>query len=103
MSLGFSTGNLVLFAQLAWKTAQNARKAWGEHDELTRDVSSLQVVIEHLEKEASKTESPINRPDDKCKKELRDIVGGCEKALEVLNRVLEKYNALSERERSAKK
>lgn len=103
MSFGFSVGDVVLFAQLALKTVQNARKACGEHDELTREVSSLHIVIERLEKEASKPESPINRPDDNCKKELRDIVDGCKKALELLNRVLEKYNALSERERSAKR
>ena len=103
MSFGFSAGDIVLFVQLASKTVQNARKACGEHDELTREVSSLHVVIERLEKEASKPESPINRPDDKCNKELGDIVSGCNKPLKVLNRVLEKYNTLSERERSAKK
>lgn len=103
MSFGFSAGDVVLFVRLAWKTVQNARKACGEHDELTREVSSLHVVIERLEKEASKPESPINRPNDKCKKELQDIVSGCEKVLKALNSVLEKYNALSKRERSAKR
>lgn len=103
MSFGFSAGDIVLFVQLAWKTVQNARKACGEYDELTREVSSLYVVIERLEKEASKPESPINHPDDKCNKELDNIVSGYKKPLKVLNRVLEKYNTLSERERSAKK
>ena len=40
---------------------------------------------------------------NKCEEELRGIVDGCEKVLRVLNRVLEKYNALGEKERSAKK
>ena len=103
MSFGFSVGDVVLLGQLAWKAVQNSQKACAEHDELTREVSSLHVVIRRLEKEAAKPESPLNRSGDHCKKELSVIVGGCEKVLKMLNRVLEKYNTLSERERSVKK
>ena len=103
MSFGFSASDAVLYGELVWKTLQNSRKACGEHDELTREVSSLHVVIRRLEKEASKPESPINRPGDRCKEELQAIVGGCETVLDLLNRVLEKYNTLSEQERSVKK
>ena len=103
MSFGFSPSDAVSFGQLAWKTFQNSRKACGEHDELTREVSSLHVVISRLQKEVSKPESPINRPGDRCKEELQAIVGGCETVLKLLNRVLEKYNTLSEKERSVKK
>ena len=103
MSFGYSTSDAVFLGQLAWKTFQNSRKACGEHDELTREVSSLHAVICRLEKEASKPESPINRPGDRCKEELQAIVGGCETVLKLLDRVLEKYNTLSEKERSVKK
>ena len=103
MSFGYSASDAVMLGQLAWKTFQNSRKACGEHDELTREVSSLHVVIRRLEQEASKPESPINRPGDRCKEELQAIVGGCETVLKLLDRVLEKYNTLSEKERSVKK
>ena len=103
MSFGFSIGDAVSLGQLAWKALQNSQKACGEHDELTREVSSLHVVIRRLEKEVSRAESPINRPKDKCKEELYGIVNGCEKVLKLLNKVLEKYNCLSDEERSAKK
>ena len=103
MSFGYSISDAFLLVQLAWKTVQNSRKACGEHDELTREVSSLHLVIRRLKKEVSRSESPINRPDDTYKEELQAIVGGCEKVLLVLNKVLEKYNTLSEKERSAKK
>ena len=103
MSFGFSASDAVLFGQLAWKTFQNSRKACGEHDELTREVSSIHVVICRLEKEVSKPESLINRPGDRYKEELQAIVGGCDRVLKLLNRVLEKYNTLSEKERSVKK
>lgn len=103
MSFGCSVGDVILLGQIAWKTVQGARKACGEHDELTREVSSLHVVMRRLEEETAKPESPINRPGDKCKEELQAIVGGCEKPLKLLNRVLEKYNTLSEKERSVRK
>ena len=103
MSFGFSVGDAVLLGQLAWKTVQNSRKACGEHDELTREVSSLHAVIRRLEKEAARPESILNRPDGHSKEELSAIVAGCEEVLKVLNRVLKKYNTLSERERSAKR
>ena len=103
MSFGYSASDAVMLGQLAWKTFQNSRKACGEHDELTREVSSLHMVIRRLEQEASKPESPINRPGDRCKEELQGIVGGCETVLKLLDRVLEKYNTLSEKERSVKK
>ena len=103
MSFGYSVGDIVSLVQLAWKTVQNSRKACGEHDEYTREASSLHVVIQRLEKESSKSDNPINYPGDTYKEELRRIVGGCSKVLTGLNRGLEKFNTLSERGSSAKK
>lgn len=103
MSFGYSVSDAAFLVQLAWKTIQNARKACGEHDELTREISSLHLVLRLLQTEISKPESPINRPDDRCKEELQVIAGRCNKVLRRLDRVLEKYNTLSEKERSAKK
>ena len=68
MSFGYSVGDIVSLVQLAWKTVQNSRKACGEHDEFTQEASSLHVVLQRLEKETSKSDSPINRPGDTYKK-----------------------------------
>ncbi len=103
MSFGYSVGDAILLGQLAWRTVQNSRKACGEHNEFTREASSLHVVIRRLEQEIFKPESLINRPNDKYKEELQAIVGGCEKVLQVFNKVLEKYNSLSDKERSTKR
>ena len=103
MSFGYSIGDIVSLVQLAWKTVQNSRKACGEHDEFTREASSLHVVIQRLEKESSKPDSPINHPEDTYKEELWRIVGGCSKVLTGVNRGLEKYSILREKETSAKK
>ena len=100
MSFGFSPGDVVLLVQLAWKTVQNSRKACGEHAELTRETTSLHVNLQRLARETAKPESPINRPSDTCKQDLAPIVEGCGKALDVLDKILEKYNALGDEERS---
>ena len=100
MSFGFSPSDVVLLVQLAWRTVRNSRKACGEYAELTRDITSLHVNLQRLERETAKSESPINRPCDTCRQDLGPIVDGCRKALDVLNRILEKYNALSNEERS---
>lgn len=105
MSFGYSIGDVITVTQLAWKTVQNARKACGEYDELTREVLSLHIVLRRLEQEAEKPENPINdvKSGDTYKEELGDVFDGCKRVLNILDQVLTKYNALSERERSGRK
>ena len=103
MSFGYSLGDAVLLTQVAWKTLQNTRKACGEHDELTREVLSLHIVLQRLEQEYSKAESPLNRSSDTYKEELQVIGRGCKTVLGVLDKILKKYNRLSEEERSWRK
>ena len=103
MSFGFSTGDVVLLVQLAWTTVQNSRKACGEHAELTCEMTSLHVNLQRLQQETAKVESPINRPSDTFRQDLAPIVNGCRRTLDVLDRILEKYNALSDGERSNRK
>ena len=103
MSFGFSPSDVAALVQLAFKMAQNSRKACGEYAELTREASSLHVVLQRLQQEFARSESPINTPGDSCIEELASIVNGCRKPLNVLDKILEKYNALSDQERSGRK
>ena len=105
MSFGYSIGDAVLLTQLAWKTVQNARKACGEHNELTQEVLSLHVVLRRLEHEVEKSETAFNgvRDGEPDKEELQVIVNGCQRVLNILDQVLTKYNALGEPERSGRK
>lgn len=96
MSFGFSAGDFVLLTQLAWRTLQNARQACGEHDELAREVSSLHVVLQRLETEVTKPHSILNSSGDDRMAELATLVGNCERVTNLLLKILEKYNALSE-------
>ena len=98
MSFGFSIGDVVALGTLAWKSVQNSRKACGEYSELTREVSALHHVLQRLELEVVKPESPINKHDNNNAKELHRTVKDCAKVLRVLDIILEKYNALDEKE-----
>jgi hypothetical protein len=99
MSLGFSVGDFVLLTQLAWTIVQNSRKACGEHDELTREVTSLHIVLQRLQREVEKPNSLINRTNDGRLDELQTIVRGCDRILKDIDQVLVKYNCMSEEKR----
>lgn len=103
MSFGFSFGDFVLLVQLAFRTVDNARKACGEHNELTHETSRLHAVLQRVQQEASKPESPTNRPGDSYREELASIASGCRRVLNSMDKILEKYNALSNQEKSVRK
>lgn len=103
MSFGFSVSDLVQLVQLAFRTVQNSRKACGEHDELTHETSSLHTVLRRLQQEASKPECPINRHGDSYREELATLTSGCGRVLNAMDKVLEKYNALGDQEKSIRK
>lgn len=98
MSFGWSVSDIALLVRLAYKTTQGARAACGEYDELTRETSSLHVVLSRLQIEIAKPESSINRRGGTYGQELTSISSGCENVLIQLDKVLVKYNALSEQE-----
>ena len=103
MSFGFSISDAISLGQLAWNAVQSSRKACGEHDELTREVSSLHVILLRLQQEMEKPESLIIKNGDTCREELQVIIDDCGKVLRQLDKILNKYNALSEQERSGRK
>lgn len=102
MSFGFSIGDGVLLAQLAWRTVQGARRALGEYDELTCELSGLHNILQRLQRELANPDSLLNRAEDDRKQELNELGGGCERILRVMESVITKYNALSEGKRSGK-
>ena len=94
MSFGWSANDLVALSKLCYQTVQNARKACGEYDSLTQEVSSLHGLFMQLEKEKNIPESVLNKPDDSCRSEVEAVVSGCKKDLLLLEKLLNKYNAL---------
>lgn len=95
MSFGYSISDVVLLGQVAWRVVQNSRKACGEHAEFTREVSALHVVLQRLQQETEQPENPITKSAESCQRELRTLVGDCEKVVRMLDRIILKYNALS--------
>jgi hypothetical protein len=70
---------------------------------LTREVSSLHVVLHRLDLECKRSDSPINRANDPCREEFQSLVNGCEKTLDPLDRIAEKFSLLGDREGGGKK
>ena len=103
MSFGFSISDAIVLTQLVSRVVENSRKACGAYDELTSELKSLRLVLRRLKDEVARAESPVNRPDDSCQKELQYLVAGCQKVLEVLEKILLKYNSLNQEERSVRK
>lgn len=86
MLFGYSVGDAVLLVQLAWKTVLNSRKACGEHDDLTSPGPST----------FGNRDLQVREPNQSSQCTRKERTAG-------ICRRLEKYNTLSEKERSAKK
>ncbi|PMD24556.1 hypothetical protein NA56DRAFT_551271, partial [Hyaloscypha hepaticicola] len=105
MSFGYSIGDIVGLTQLAWKIVQNTRKAVGEHNSLTHEVTNLHAILLRLEHSAS-SENPdpsLNPHNDISTQALRHALESLREALRDLDEILEKYNVLSETQRATTK
>ena len=96
MSFGWSLSDIAFLARLAHKTTQGARAACGEYSELTRETSSLHVVLDRLHIEVAKPDSFMHRRSGTYGRELESISDGCGEVLGQLDKILVKYNALNE-------
>ena len=103
MSFGWSGGDVFLLTQLAWNTVQNSRKACGEYDELTREALRLHAVLQRLEQEVAKPDSPINRAGGTSTEQLERIATDFEVVLKQVDKIVMAYAALSEEKRSVRK
>ncbi|KAL9039627.1 MAG: hypothetical protein Q9214_004799, partial [Letrouitia sp. 1 TL-2023] len=103
MPVPLRLGDLITLTQLAWRIVQNARRACGEHDELTRDLKAQHTVLLRLEKEVSKVENPINRQDKRYREELEVLLKGSKRALNALDQLLQSYSGLSQKQRGTRK
>jgi hypothetical protein len=103
MSFGFSLGDFVTLSKLVSDVVKGTREACGTHDELTREVSSLEVVLQRLENEAAKPQSILNSGDDNRMEELATLASHCYSVLNVLKKIVDKYNGLSAEKKSVTK
>jgi hypothetical protein len=94
MSFGYGVGDIITVTTLALKTIQSTRQACGQYDELTREATSLHIVLKRLQLEAEKPSSLLSLLSDEERQELGTIINGCRELLKVLNAILEKYRTL---------
>jgi hypothetical protein len=102
MSFGFGISDIALLIQLAWSTFDGAKRACGEHDDLTKEVLSLHSILNHLRSEVRNPKSLINLAAENRRMELDNHLRGCGRHLRRMNSVLTKFNALPDEERSGK-
>jgi len=89
--------------QLASRTVQCASHACGDCDDITRQVSNLHEVLEHLSAELAISDAKINKAKRSRRIEIHNYLKGCEENLRPLYSLLRKYDALGQEERAAKK
>jgi hypothetical protein len=100
MSFGFSVADGFTLIQLAWSTYDGAKRACNEHGDLTREMYSLYTVLDHLQSEVANPDSLIHQAKGNRRKELENHMEGCGRHLRRINAILNKFNALTEDERS---
>jgi hypothetical protein len=99
MSFGYSVSDVVGLVQLAWTAVEGARRACGEYDDLTRELTSFHSVLNHLHFELSTPESLVNSAEDVRRVELSNHIRGYERHLGRINTILIQYNSLSDKDR----
>jgi hypothetical protein len=70
---------------------------------LTQEVGTLHVVLGQLQSEIENPSSLINKAGEVRRTEIRNHLKGCDRNLRVIDSMLEKYNALSNTQRSGRK
>jgi len=99
MSFGFGISDVINLAQLAYATFDGARRACGEHNELTQEFRCLVSVLNDVQSEIADPDSSINMVRGRRREELKNHIEGCLLHVRQMNAILTKYNELSDEER----
>ncbi|CZR58325.1 uncharacterized protein PAC_08217 [Phialocephala subalpina] len=100
MSFGFGITDVLTLVTLAYTTFDGAKRACGEHDELTQELSSLVTILDQVQSEISDPESPINTARGHRRKELKSHTQGCLRHVRQMNFILTTFNKLSSVQRA---
>ncbi|KAG0649016.1 hypothetical protein D0Z07_4739 [Hyphodiscus hymeniophilus] len=106
MSFGFGVSDIVALSEFVCDVIQNTRSALGAHHELTREVTSLHIILQTLEQEVSKPESLLNRRENKDadrREQLAVLASDCRRVTRSLSHILKKYDAVPDAKGSAKR
>jgi hypothetical protein len=106
MSFGYGVSDFVALSKFVWDVIQNTRSALGAHNELTREVTSLHIVLQTLEQEVSKPESLLNRRENKDadrREQLAVLAGDCRRVTRSLSHIIKKYDAVPDAKGSARR
>jgi len=94
MSFGYSVGDFIGIAQLAWTVYRSCKAAPGEFQELSRELSSLHTILLELEDEAKTPNSLLNRRGSARKPELDGLLENLSVVLEQIEDIVNNYQSL---------
>lgn len=104
MSFGFSAGDFIAVGQLTWKVYKSCKGApgeLGEFTELSRELSSLHMILHELEDEAKSPTSLLNRRGTGRKAELETLIGNLDEVLRQIGIIVERYHSLGRDQKKA--
>lgn len=94
MSFGFSVGDFVSIANLAWTTYQACKNAGGEYQSLSHEVKSLHIALDRLKDEAEKPGSLVRLDIDRHSRKTRRIWFNCDDVLSEVDGLINKHESL---------
>lgn len=100
MSFGFGIGDAAMLVSYAYSSYEGARHACGKHAELTKEMHSHLGILNQLHDAISDPESLIHKAKRQQRKELQNNIDNFERHLKSINKVLKKFNPLSEDEKT---
>ena len=102
MALPISAGEIFDVAKFAFDLWQSCKAAKGEFEQIGQEVLFMRTTIEMVHIDCEDPQSIINLVDNKEKtvrKQLRVLIGNCQRALKAVEQLLKRYERMSVLER----
>ncbi|KAK3697715.1 hypothetical protein LTR37_017297 [Vermiconidia calcicola] len=93
MSFGFSPSDIVTLISLTSKAYRGWKHACGEYSEITGSLDSLSIVLQRIEREASKPGSVLKRTAQDMQ-DLGDVLANCEPTIRELHSIVVRYKSM---------
>lgn len=94
MSFGFSVGDFIAVGTLTWQVYRACKDASGDFQELSRELSSLHIILLELEDEAKSPTSLLNRRGARRKPEVDALIANVSIVLKQIEALVQRYQSL---------
>jgi hypothetical protein len=95
MSFGFSPGDVVAAAKLAWSLYEALRDCPEEVEKISKDMTTVYGILNHIREDLDTSESSIKAHGEDRMKLLAVMIRDLEKTLVEVKKLVERYQHLS--------